>query len=98
MVLAELLARRRRDIPEDFPRAMVEVGNLYHDWEAGRLPVDGGVLDQSAWFIEAMRVLQARIGEFHEEDMARARVGAPRRETEDDAAAGRRMRRAFGGG
>ena len=33
----------------------------YADWQQGRMPVEGGVLDQSAAFVEAMRFLDSAV-------------------------------------
>jgi len=58
---------------------------FYSDWQAGRLPVDGGVLDQSNYFVESMRCLEQAASRL-EADEAQQRMSASQKphQTGDD--------------
>lgn len=46
------------DCPNKYCRDVVQVANLADLFGKGILPVAGGALDQSAWFMEAVNVLE----------------------------------------
>ena len=43
------------------PKHILGLSPWYNDWKNGLLPVAGGVLDQSAFFVDAMRYLDQRV-------------------------------------
>ncbi len=43
------------ECPQQVARPMAKVVGLFDMADKGHLPINGGVLDQSAWFIEAYR-------------------------------------------
>lgn len=53
-------------------RAIPYFGN----WRGGILPVEGGLLDQSASFVEAMRILDAEVADAERAAMKAARDGS----------------------
>lgn len=56
------------------PKELLAIIPFYSDWDKGRLPVPGGVLDQSNFFVEAMRYLDQCIARLqHEKDAQRER-------------------------
>jgi|694.fasta_scaffold19329_3 hypothetical protein len=50
--------------PQQYCRSVVKVAQLSTYSEKGLLPIAGGVLDQSAWVMEAISVLQHDEMEF----------------------------------
>lgn len=56
------------ECPQQIARPMVAAVEMFDMADKGHLPVSGGVLDQSAWFIEAYR--------FYSADVERARAKA----------------------
>ena len=54
------------------PDRVLRVLPFYADWDKGRLPADGGILDQPASFIDAMRVLDAQIASIQKRDQESA--------------------------
>lgn len=47
---------------------MIDFVNLIQHFEQGRLPVGGGVLDQTANFHDAARLFKSAIRELHKSD------------------------------
>jgi len=43
------------------PKEFATIAPLFQDWKAGRLPESGGVLDQAAWYVNAMRFIESRV-------------------------------------
>lgn len=50
--------------PQQYCRSVAKVAQLSTYSEKGLLPITGGVLDQSAWVMEAISILQHDEGEF----------------------------------
>lgn len=42
----------------------LDLGKWFSDWQAGRLPLDGGLLDQGSWYVSAMRYLEGEIADM----------------------------------
>lgn len=72
------------------PRHIQELVAWYGDWDKGRLPMDGGLLDQSAGFVDAMRTIDAAVSRH---------LRAEQKKREEDAeTTAADLRRQFGGG
>jgi hypothetical protein len=47
------------------PYQAKHAASFYGAWKTGCLPADGGILDQAAPFVEAMRILEVAEGEMN---------------------------------
>lgn len=50
--------------PSSLPQEIRKVAAFYSQWSHGTLPAPGGVLDQSASFVQAMRLLDVASAEM----------------------------------
>jgi len=81
-----------RDCPYRIvPKHLTALLPYYSDWKAGRLPVEGGLLDQSNYYVEAMRCLEQTTSRFEADEMQqRMEANKPKPQTGDD------LRKMFG--